>query len=255
MKKDHRGSDDVKPSPRRNARGRGERSGVFYAEASPAVHRCFLSTCLVAIVIIIYAIGSTGTYSHLARPAPLTLSEQFVATTAAHAAGPAPQFITNLTYVFIAGVEGSGHHAMMSALELPSAAPLAPCLVGRVDQRTGAHLYDWNALPPECRSPSSQSDAASPTSALAAARSVHDASNELWRNRDAAGHRTRQAALDASLTTLVTARAADRNATWRLLVGPFTISSDGPAPLSYPFGVARDSVRHRQFLPTSSSPV
>ena len=215
---DHKGSDDgssdddAKPSPRRNARGRGDRSGVFYAEAaSPAVHhRCFLSTCVVAILIAFHAIGSTGTYSNLARPAPLTVSEQFVAKTAAHAAGPAPQFVTNLTYVFIAGVEGSGHRAMMSTLELPSAAPLAPCLVGRIDPHTGAHLYDWNALPPECRLPSSsQSDAASPASALATARSVHDASNELWRSLDAAGHRTRHAALDASLTALVTARAAD----------------------------------------------
>ena len=126
-----------------------------------------------------------------------------------------------LTYLYLAGVEGSGHHGFMSLLLPPE---------------------------PKASSSSSSSTAASPplppllkqqVLSLAEARAVHEASHALWRNDDAALLLERRASLTTALAVAATSAARDvlsGAAGPRWLVGP--LASDGQ-PLSYPFGEAR----------------
>lgn len=116
-----------------------------------------------------------------------------------------------LLYLFVAGVEGAGHHAILSLF--------APDLV----PSTGVL-------------------------SLAQARPVHAASRALWTNTDPAAQMALRGNLTAALTRTRAAEEAfaaglqgyGLRTTTRVLIGP--LSADGE-PLSYPFGRARNALQ------------
>lgn len=134
-----------------------------------------------------------------------------------------------LTYLYLAGVEGSGHHGFMSLLLPPEPKPSSPLSNSLIAYSTDASSS--TSIP----SPASKQQVLS----LSEARAVHEASHALWRHDDAALLLERRAALTTALAVAAASAARDvlsGAAGPRWLVGP--LASDGQ-PLSYPFGEAR----------------
>ena len=130
-----------------------------------------------------------------------------------------------ITYVYLAGVEGSGHHALMSVFDA--------LLDGGVDNTTTATATANGSMPvsfvPRLES-----------------RPVNSAGWYLWKNDDAARHRQLLLAFIAALRVVRERPQTGR----RILFGPFAESGE---PLSYPFGQARNAVSRPVFADVSAS--
>ena len=132
-----------------------------------------------------------------------------------------------LTYVYLAGVEGSGHHGFMALLNAsePRASERAASTSAQREGLGGNLILD-----------------------LADTRPVHAAAHSLWLNDDAERDLVLQRELTAVLTALASAvksavagsETAALSNSQRWMIGPLT--ADGQ-PISYPFGADRSTTR------------
>ena len=129
-----------------------------------------------------------------------------------------------IMYLYLAGVEGSGHHALMSVFDA--------LLDGDKDTNTTANAPATNSTPvtfvPRLES-----------------KPVNSAGWYLWKNDDAARHRQLLLAFIAALRVVSERPHTGR----RILFGPFTESGE---PLSYPFGRDRNAVSRPVFADVSA---